>query len=145
MFCPNCGTQLREQADICPVCRAQLQRPIAPPPSVARKFLPIFALCCGIVGIFVGMIAYMTYGISAVFQNSTITGSLLLVILASLLGLAAIICGLIGLIRSIRTGSRKYVPGIVLSAIGIYCGLNAIFSSVISLFVNNLSGVFAFY
>ena len=145
MFCPNCGNQLLRNAAVCPYCRTQLSQPVAPPPTGARKFLPIFALCCGIVGIFVGMIAYMTYGISAVFQDSTITGSLLLVILASLLGLAAIICGIIGLIRSIRTGGRKYVPGIVLSAVGIYCGLNAMFSSVMSLFVNNLSGVFAIY
>ena len=145
MFCPNCGTHLPEQADICPACRAQLPRPVAPQPTGARKFLPIFALCCGIVGTAVGMVAYTTYGFRVVFQDSTSTGSLLLVILASLLGLAAIICGILGLIRSIRTGGKKYVAGIVLSAVGIYFGLNALFTSFMSLFVSSLSGVFAHF
>ena len=145
MFCPNCGSQVPDQTVICPVCHMQLPRLVTPPPTGARKFLPIFALCCGIVGTAVGMVAYTTYGFRVVFQDSTTTGSLLLVILASLLGLAAIICGILGLIRSIRTGGRKYVAGIVLSAVGIYFGINALFTSFMSLLVNNLSGVFAYY
>ena len=41
------------------------------------------------------------------------------IVLAFFLGLAAVICGAAGLRRSIHTGGRKNVAGIVLSAIGI--------------------------
>lgn len=145
MFCTNCGNQVPDGSAVCPYCRAPLARPVDAAPTGSRKALPIIALCCGVVGIIVGSVAYISFGIPVVFQNSTMTGSTLLVILTFLLGLAAIICGIIGLFRSIRTGGKKYVAGIILSAIGIYCGINALSYSAMSLVVNKMSGVFAFF
>ena len=149
MFCMNCGNHGPDDSAVCPYCRTPLARPVDAAPTGARKALPIIALCCGVVGTVVGSAGYIATWFDTVFSHSYATSvpsaPLPVILLSCLLGLAAIVCGVIGLVRSIRTGGKKYVTGIVLSAIGIYCGLNAMFSSVMSLFVNNLSGVFAYY
>ena len=120
MFCSNCGNQLPENAAVCPYCRAQLRRPTPVETPVVRTPFPGFSLGFGIAAVVFGFIAYVT---------SILSGSSVMAfwtVLTFLLGIAGIIFGALGLRRSIRTGGRKYVAGIVLSAIGLACSVGGI-------------------
>lgn len=149
MFCMNCGNQVPDDSAVCPYCRTPLARPVDAAPTGARKALPIVALCCGVVGTVVGSAGYIATWFDTVFSHSYATSlpsaPLPVILLSCLLGLAAIVCGVIGLVRSIRTGGKKYVTGIVLSAIGIYFGINALSTCLMFLIMNGMSGVFSQY
>ena len=134
MFCPNCGNQLPDNAAVCPYCRAQLQRPTPVQTPASKTILPGFALGFGIPAAILGY-----FGLIIFTFHRTLAASLPIV-LAIALGLAAVICGSIGLKRSIRTGGRKNVAGIILSAIGIAGGVLAHFFSILGLIIGSMIG-----
>ena len=116
MFCSNCGNQVPENTAACPYCRYQIRRVTPVQTPAPKTALPGFALGFGIAAVVLGVIGY---AVGAVYRNVI---SALPLVLAFLLGIGAVIFGASGLRRSIHTGGRKYVAGIVLSAIGIASG-----------------------
>ena len=158
MYCTNCGGQLPENANVCPFCGTTVRKaapvqpvnaqpvntqPVNPYPVNPRPLntepvktpLPALALGFGIGGLVLGYIGYF------VLLLSRGSYTVLLTFLAALLGIGAIIFGAIGLRRSIRTnGRRKYVAGIVLSAIGLACGAGALLFSFFGLFMRSVMG-----
>ena len=153
MFCVNCGSQLPEGANVCPFCGTQVRQanpvqPVSPQPGYSypvspqplntepvRTPLPAMALGFGIGGF---VLAYIGYFVTILNKNSYMA---LLSLLAAMLGIGAIIFGAVGLRRSIRTnGRKKYVAGIVLSAIGLACGSGALLFSFFGLFLRAVIG-----
>ena len=108
-----------------------VQQSVAAPANAKKKSLalPIAALCCGILGYFVGWLAY-----AAVFTRADlpIFGDALHALTPApttlwiLRGAGALLCvlsfvfGLIGLLRSVRRPLR--IAGIILSSVGLIAG-----------------------
>ena len=132
MFCSNCGNQIADNTAVCPYCRYQLRRVTPVQTPAPKTALPGFALGFGIAAVVLGVIGY---AVGAVYRNVI---SALPLVLAFLLGIGAVIFGASGLRLSIHTGGRKYVAGIVLSAIGIACGVLAHLYVFLGLLVKSL-------
>lgn len=153
MFCTNCGSQLPEGANVCPFCGTAIrqpepvqpayQQPVNPYPVNPRPLntepvrtpYPVLAISLGIAG---AILSYFGYFLSLLYRN-TISG--ILPVLGAMLGICGLVFGIVGLIRSIRTnGRRKYVAGIVLSAIGLSGGAVALLFGFIGLLMKSVIG-----
>ena len=146
MFCVNCGTQLMDNTNVCPYCGTPVrqpepvqpayQQPVNPYPVNPRPVntepirTPLGGLALGF-GIAALILSFIGLASSAAYRNAF---SVVLTFLALMLSVGTIIFGAVGLRRSIRTnGRRKYVPGIVMSAIGLALGSLALIYSLIGL------------
>ena len=91
----------------------------AAPYSVRTNPRPLIGMICGIVGAVLAFIAYIVVIVCAAEDEGV--GFVLLLLAAPALGLGAeaLVLSISGMKRSIHTGGRKHVPGIVLSAVGI--------------------------
>ena len=134
MFCSNCGNQIADNTAVCPYCRYQLRRVTPVQTPAPRTALPGLSLGFGIAGVILGYIGIIVF---AVQRSAAAT---IPIVLAFFLGLAAVICGAAGLRRSIHTGGRKNVAGIVLSAIGISGGVVAHVFVIMALFLGSMIG-----
>lgn len=153
MFCTNCGNQLPENAKVCPYCRTTVrqpentapvyQQPVNPYPVNPRPLdtepvrtpFPALAISFGIAG---AILSYIGYIVAILYRNTIAS---VLPVLGALLGVGAVIFGIVGLIRSIRTnGRRKYVAGIVLSAIGLSGGAVALLFGFVGLLLRSVIG-----
>ncbi len=153
MFCTNCGNQLPENANVCPYCGTAVrqsesvqpayQQPVNPYPVNPRPLntepvrtpFPVLAISLGLAG---AILSYFGYFLSLLYRN-TISG--ILPVLGAMLGICGVVFGIVGLIRSIRTnGRRKYVAGIVLSAIGLSGGAVALLLSFFGVLLRSFIG-----
>ena len=134
MYCSYCGNHIPDNAAVCPYCRSQVRSASPLQQSAPRTPLGGLALGFGIAGTVFAYIGIITNALN----RSALPA--LLSVLAIFLGIAAVICGSIGLKRSIRTGGRKNVAGIVLSAIGISGGALAHIFAFFAFFIGSMIG-----
>ncbi len=142
MTCPNCGAPVSEDAASCPNCGAWLQeeavQPYDYPQDPPHPAQPLPGMILGIVSCVLAFIGYLAIVVSAASGRGTALVVVLLVIPALALAVGSLILSITGLKNSIRTGGRKYVKGIVFSAIGISFAAAALLFVLITVFIGIL-------
>ena len=123
MNCPYCGAPVPSQSQFCTNCGTKIPteavRPYTPeqPAPAPRPPQPLLGMIFGIIGAILSIVTYIVMLQGAVRGNMSTAGMILLItptLGASVIGL---IFSIIGMKRSIRTGGRKYVAGIVILGI----------------------------
>ncbi|MBQ2061692.1 MAG: zinc ribbon domain-containing protein [Oscillospiraceae bacterium] len=135
MNCPYCGAAVAGQTQYCPNCGTRLPDVPQDPP---RPSQPLIGMILGIISCVLAFIAYLATIIAASSGHGVGTVILLLVIPALGLAVESLILSITGMKRSIRTGGRKYVKGIVFSAVGITCAATALLFVAITFFLGIL-------
>ena len=116
MNCPYCGAPVSGQPQYCPSCGGKLPDVPQEPP---RPTQPLLGMILGIISFVMALIAFLAVIITSASGRGVGAVILLLVIPALGLAVESLILSITGMKRSIRTGGRKYVKGIVFSAVGI--------------------------
>ena len=121
MNCPNCGADLYESSNLCHICGAKINgEAVAPAQQTAprRPLQPMLGMIFGIISTVLASLDYVVV-VYRVLYGYTWTAVIILSILCVIAAIVALVFSIIGMKRSIRTGGRKYVAGIVFSAIGL--------------------------
>lgn len=134
-FCSNCGAKLSD-APFQPYFPAQPISSAQEP--VCRPAQPLVGMICGIVSFILSMILYFVLIVGSVTRSVTWL-TILFGLLVGGLAIFSMIFSIIGLRRSIRTGGRKYVPGIVFSAVGISMSASALLFLFLGILVGSLA------
>lgn len=142
-FCPYCGAALTAEPQ--QPCAAEAQQPCGLDPArayapvstqpynpgqqpaapVRHPAQPLVGMICGIVSFILSIVIYFVFIVDSAFHRVTAV-EILLCVLTGSLAIVALIFSIIGMRKSIRTGGRKYVAGIVFSAVGISLSASAI-------------------
>ena len=141
MNCPYCGAAIPRQCGYCPSCGKKLPDEMLQPyipQEPPRPSQPLVGMILGIVSLVLAFIAYLVTIITAASGHSVGVVILLLVIPALGLAVESLILSITGMKRSIRTGGRKYVKGIVFSAVGISCAAGALIMVAVTFFLGFL-------
>lgn len=172
-FCPNCGSALTAQqtlsvpeeaapfaaeAPAAPAAPAYPEIPAAPayPPAqpyaaprapVQKTPLALIGMILGIVSAVLSFVAYFSSILSAALSRGASVRMLpVLWVLIALLAIGAMVCSILGLMRSIRTGGRKYVAGIVFSSVGLACSVAALVLLFVGIVIGSLiRGIAGYY
>lgn len=131
-FCPNCGEKVTiptpaEQTfppvqSMPTVPPVRYYPPVEPTPRPAQ---PLVGMICGIISLILSIVLYFLLIVRAASGAGT-SGIILFCVFGVGLAIFALVFSIIGMRRSIRTGGRKYVPGIVFSAVGIATSASAL-------------------
>lgn len=130
MYCAKCGAQLPDRTAVCPYCGEALA---AQPKK--RPFEPLLGM---ILGIAASMIAFAVYFFGILTSMYGVGVSAVLYVLTGLLGVAALAFSILGLKKSLSTGGRNYVAGIVFSSVGLACALGTFLLLALCFFASNL-------
>ena len=116
MNCSYCHRELPDGARVCPYCRMKVRLP-EEKPTALQKNVPVAAFALGLAGEIIEQFAWLLFVLSATggFRN-------VLVYAGMILGLPGLVCGVVGLILSLRRKGRKIPKYIVFSVIGIAAG-----------------------
>ncbi len=131
MNCPYCGAPVSGQPQYCPSCGGKLPDVPQEPP---RPTQPLLGMILGIISVVLAFFAYLASVISSASGRGFGIVILLLVIPALGLGVESLILSITGMKRSIHTGGRKYVKGIVFSSVGIACSATALVLLIFTIF-----------
>ncbi len=143
-FCPNCGAKIGAEAAMAPqTYPAVPQTPVQPgypyqaQIPAARPFQPLMGMICGIVSVVLAFIIYFVVIVDS--ARSGISGfAVMLLVLDFGLAVFSLTFSIIGMRKSIRTGGRKYVAGIVFSAVGISCAAAALLFLFLSVLIGSV-------
>lgn len=148
MKCPYCGEMVPGQSQFCPNCGTRLpaesvqpydsrQTPV-PQQTAPRPVQPVLGMIFGIIGAILSIVVYVVMLEGAVTGGEPTAGSILLVVPALGAAVIGLIFSIIGMRRSVRTGGRKYVAGIVFSAVGIACSAFALIYLLVTVALFNI-------
>ena len=142
MNCPYCGASIPNQSQFCPGCGtkipSQTVRPYSPeqPAPAPHPVQPVLGMIFGIIGAVLSVVAYVVMLDGAISGEESAAVFPVLVILTLVAAVLGLIFSIIGMVRSIRTGGRrKYVAGIVFSAVGISCAAFAFIYLILTVFL----------
>ncbi len=128
MICNSCHAEIPDSTRFCPNCGAPVTAvPVQPyyptqqPETPARRpAQPLVGMICAIVSFFLAFVLYFAFIVNAATNGEGMgAGLILFTVLDAGLAIFSLVFSIIGLRKSIRTGGRKYVAGIVFSAVGI--------------------------
>ncbi len=129
MYCPKCGRQVEDNAMFCAGCGTNLAGRIEVPKPKRAPVFAVVSLICGIASLVLVIPAMISIVNSRAIGGSISIEdpvSLIFIALVAAASVAAGVFGILGLIRSIRTGGKKSIKGIIMSAIGLYLALSAV-------------------
>lgn len=130
MFCVKCGAQLADGSAVCPYCGQVLATQTG-----KRPYEPLLGMILGIVASVIAFAVYF-FGVVAAVYGAEV--SAVFYVLSGALAVAALVFSVLGLKKSLSTGSRSYVAGIVFSSVGLACALATFLLLAISFFASNL-------
>ena len=122
-FCPNCGAK-QEPVPAAVYPTGQFETP------VHRPYQPLLGMILSIIGAILSIVIFIVFVETKTFGALAI----LMCILTAAFTVTGLVFSIVGMRRSIRTGGRKYVAGIVFSAVGIGAaafGLTYLFCAVV--------------
>lgn len=147
-FCPYCGSAAAAapaqphisepvQAYVPVPTQPYYQQPSAP---VRRPGQPLVGMICGIVSFIMSIVIYFVFIVDSVYNRVTVV-EILLCILTGGLAVVSLVFSIIGMRKSIRTGGRKYVAGIVFSAVGISLSASAILFLLLGVVIGGMASL----
>ena len=164
-YCPNCGSALTGQpaseasetpfvseTPTAPLCPDVPAAPVYPPaqpyaaPSapVQKTPLALVGMILGIISAVLSFVSYFSSILSAALSRGSSAYYMpVLWVLVGLLAIGAMVCSILGLMRSIRTGGRKYVAGIVFSSVGLACSVAALVLLFVGILISSVVRGFA--
>ena len=120
-FCANCGNQLNGSQTayaVQPPARYPASAVLPQSPEGPRPRQPLTGMILGICAAVLSILAYMFIMINAGLKRRFEDTGWILMFLTLALAAGALVFSIIGMRRSVRTGGRKYVAGIVFSGVG---------------------------
>lgn len=151
MNCPNCGSYVPENSAFCTACGANMQaqpQPYAAPAQPQyysqqapekHPAMPLIGMIFGIVSAVMGFVSYIL-AVTGMVSRRADDAAEVLVVLGAVLAVVALVFSIIGMVKSVRTGGKKYVAGIVFSAVGIATAAFALLFGFLTMVVGGIFG-----